>query len=273
MRRVLFVLMAAVVFSGCRKPTPEVGGTNLTFAGVEYLHRYSNDNQQEFTPRGQEDLDRWSDMLTICYYRNVTEGEGLAATANAVLENYKVNGAMILKTDSVPMTKDRPAEHFVAVVFPRPEFIESVFARFKIAGGLGCCVIYSHREYGRRVGDDVSAWLQKNGPGIEKELMNWEQIPAGVAPKHEDGQLSSGVVMSNLDAGPAAGLLPKEATPWPELSLTGVLESGSSGSCLVNGQVVSVGERVAGVKIVGIKKDAVVAEFQGEQRVLRIQRR
>jgi len=238
--------------SGFGGPRPDAAGTSLTFAGAEYFHRWSNDSQNEFTPAGQEDLDRWTDMVTILRYRNVAEGEGLAATANAVLENYKANGAMVLKTNSVPQTEDRPAEHFVAAVFSRPEFSEAVFARFRMAEGFGSCIIYSHRKYGRKI--DMSAWLQKNDPLIEKELMSWEQIHSFSSPKHNEGQLSAD----------------KETTSWPAISLTGLIGAGSGGGCLINGQVVSVGERFQGVRIVEVKTGAVVAEFRGERRVLKM---
>ncbi|CAN5306539.1 hypothetical protein BH20VER2_BH20VER2_19640 [soil metagenome] len=39
---------------------------------------------------------------------------------------------MVLKTDSVPRTADRPAEHLIAVVFGGPSFLEVALARFKL---------------------------------------------------------------------------------------------------------------------------------------------
>jgi hypothetical protein len=157
--------------------------SSFTFGGVEYFHRWSKDDQKEFTPHGQENLALWSDMVTINRYRSVKNGEGLAATANAVLETYKGNGAMVLRTDSVPRTTDKPAEYLIAVLFPRPDFIEAVFARFKIVGGIGTSAVYSHREYGKKIGNQMSAWLKANGPSTEKALMSWEGIPLPDAPK------------------------------------------------------------------------------------------
>jgi hypothetical protein len=80
-------------------------------------------DQHEFTPEKQEDLNKWSDMMTVNVYPDVGDGERLAATANAVLENYKSHQARVLKTRSVPRTADRPAEHLIAVVFTRPVLI------------------------------------------------------------------------------------------------------------------------------------------------------
>jgi hypothetical protein len=149
----------------------------VKFDGVGYLHRWSKDDQHEFTPSEQGDLDHWADMVTIHYYRQVVDGEGLAATANAVLGSYKSHGAVVVKTNSVPRTPEKPAEYLMIVVFPQPDFIEAVFTRFKIVNGTGASVIYSHREYGKKIGDQMSAWLKSHGPATEKALMSLENIP------------------------------------------------------------------------------------------------
>lgn len=150
----------------------------FVFRDVGYFHRWSKNDQHEFTPEKQEDLDKWSDMITVNAYPDVGDGERLAATANAVLENYKSHQAKVLKTRSVPRTADRPAEHLIAVVFTRPHFIEVAFARFKLVDGKGCSFVYSHRVYGEKIGDQMSAWLSANGEEIEKALMEWSSMPS-----------------------------------------------------------------------------------------------
>ena len=155
----------------------------FTLAEVEYFHRFTNEDQHEYTPDGQEDLKAWTDMVTINYYRKAKDGEALAATAEAVLENYKSNKARIVRTDSVPRTKEKPAEHLIVAIFGRPEFIEVTFARFKLHDGVGCAVIYSHRVYGKKTGNEMSAWLEKSGPATEKNLMKWDAMPKPPAPK------------------------------------------------------------------------------------------
>ena len=150
----------------------------LVFGGIDYFHRWSQNDQHEFTPEGQENLDKWADMITINVYQSAHDSDALAAKANAVLENYKSHNGRVLRTDSVPRTPDRPAEHFIAVVFGRPNFIEVAFARFKLVNGVGCSIVYSHRIYGEKVGDQMSAWLNDNGPKTEKILMEWNNIPS-----------------------------------------------------------------------------------------------
>jgi hypothetical protein len=150
----------------------------FAFGAANYFHRWSLNNQHEFTPTGQEDLEKWSDMLTVNVYPDAHDGEALAAKANAVLENYKAHHGMVVRTNSVPRTPDRPAEHFIAVVFDRPNFIEVAFTRFKLVEGIGCSIAYSHRIYGEGVGDQMSAWLNHNGPNTEKMLMDWNAVPS-----------------------------------------------------------------------------------------------
>jgi len=153
---------------------------SLNFNRTEYVHRWSQNDQHEFTPPGQEDLSKWTDMLTINFYPQATDGESLARIANQVLGNYQAQKGIVLKTSSVPRTAEKPAEHLIAVVFGRPTFIEAVQARFKLVGGKGVGIIYSHRVYGNEVGPAMSNWLKENGPSIEKALMAWE-VPASIS--------------------------------------------------------------------------------------------
>jgi len=170
---------------------PNVGGEFLPQTGVNkskvaafafgtasYLHRFTQGNQHEYTPAGQEDLNAWTDMVTLLVYPAVKDGEGLAATASAVLDNYKANKAVVVRTDSVPRTKDKPAEHLMVVIFGRPEFIEIAFSRFRLHNGVGSAIVYSHRIYGKTVGDAMNAWMQQNAPATEKTLMTWDAMPA-----------------------------------------------------------------------------------------------
>lgn len=165
--------ISAALWSGAAEPAE----ADFVFRGTDYFHRWSQGNQHEFTPEGQEDLEKWADMVTVNAYPDVDDGDSLAAAANAVLENYKSSQAKVLRTDSVPRTSDRPAEHLIAAVFGRPEFIEAAFARFQLVDGKGYSFVYSHRIYGKKSGDPMSAWLSANGPEVEKALMEWKFSP------------------------------------------------------------------------------------------------
>lgn len=176
---VLLVFGASAADAQTAPPAPPapLPSVQLKFGGTDYFLRWSQNHQHEFTPKGQVNLDIWTDMITVTIYPQVTDGEGLARAANGVLSNYKNGGATLLRTDSVPATADRPAQHFIAVAFPQPEFIEAAFARFVIVDGVGSAVIYSHRIHGKQAGDAMSAWLAANGTAIEQRLMALHDIP------------------------------------------------------------------------------------------------
>jgi len=178
---ILLALLALACIPPDWQKTYAAAKPAFVFGGVSYLHRWSQNDQHEFTPEGQEDLEKWSDMITINVYPSAHDGDALSAKANAVLENYKSHKDMVLRTNSVLRTPDRPAEHFIGVVFGRSNFIEVAFARFKLLDGVGCSIVYSHRIYGEKVGDQMSAWLNDNGPKVEKMLMEWKDIPSSAS--------------------------------------------------------------------------------------------
>jgi len=175
------LVAAALTLGGSAGAAPagavKAAAAAVTFRDAAYLHRWAQADQHEFTPKGQEDLEHWSDMVTVDYYRRVTTGEQLAATANSVLGIYRSNHAIIVRTNSVPRTPEKPAEYLIVALFPQHDFIEAVFARFRLEGGIGLAVIYSHREYGQKIGNQMSAWLQQNGPADEQALMALAPIP------------------------------------------------------------------------------------------------
>ena len=169
-RSLAFVLAASAVIALAFAADQN---TAFSFQQAEYFHRWSGENQHEFTPAKQEDLEHWTDMITINSYPGVDDGEKMAGTANAVLGNYRSHKGKILRTNSVPETDARPAEHFISVLFGRPEFSEAAFARFKLVDGKGYSFVYSHRFYGEKAAEQMSEWLKSNGEKVEKALMDW----------------------------------------------------------------------------------------------------
>ena len=149
----------------------------ISFRGTDYVHRWSRNGQNEFTPAGDGDLAHWRDMVTINVHESATNGDQLAEVANKVVAKYQGHGK-ILRTDSKPRTRQRPAEHLIVAVLGDPAFLEAAFARFLLADGNGLAVVYSHRVYGQNAGPAMSDWLQANGPTIEKALMDWAGLPS-----------------------------------------------------------------------------------------------
>jgi hypothetical protein len=163
-------------------PASGAAATKLTFRGVQYEHRWSKDDQNEFTPSGETDLTSWNDMMTFNVYETVSTGEKLAGIANKVVSKYQSHGK-ILRTISKPRTADSPAEHLIAAVFGTPAFLEAAFIRFVLVDGTGMGVVYSHRVYGKAVGPAMSDWLEANGQQVTIDLMEWKQIPKPAALK------------------------------------------------------------------------------------------
>ena len=149
----------------------------LSLAGTDYLHRWSKGGQHEFTPQGQEDLTKWDTMLTLNVHEPVRTGDQLADAANRLVGNYQRAGK-ILRTDSKPRTDKAEAEHFVAAILISREFLEAAFARVVLHDGEGLIVVYSKRVYGAKAGNEMSAWLEKNGPEAERQLLAWTSLPA-----------------------------------------------------------------------------------------------
>ncbi|AOJ70475.1 MULTISPECIES: hypothetical protein [Burkholderia] len=173
----LALTLAASIASTASVAHAAPAGKTLSFDGVDFFRRDAASNRLEYTPKGEEDLLTWRSMITLVRYPEATTGDGLAAIANSVLGLYKQNRAMVLKVDAVPAAPGKPAEYFISVVFPTRDFIEAVFTRIALVDGAGAAAIYSHREYGHAVGNEVSAWLAKNGPAKERALRQWNPLP------------------------------------------------------------------------------------------------
>jgi len=158
-------------------PAPQAKAATLTFGDTVYHHRWSKGGQNEFTPEGDNDLERWRDMVTINLNDGIRNGDQLAGLANSILANYQKHGK-IVRTDSKPRTQQRPAEHLIVALFGNANFLEAAFARIVLIDGIGVVAVYSHRVYGNEAAGTLGDWIKTNGPSIEKTLMTWDKIPS-----------------------------------------------------------------------------------------------
>lgn len=173
LRIVIIALMVTVTASGAQP------AATLSFNGGEFVHRWSEKGQHEFTPKGDEDLAKWKEMVTINVFDGVRDGEALARIANGVLGNYQKNGH-IMRTLSKPRTEKSEAEHFIAAVLQAPGVWEVAFARVLMFEGRGVAAVYSKRFYGESdaAKDQMSAWFKANAVKIENVLVGWQGIPS-----------------------------------------------------------------------------------------------
>lgn len=168
-------LVAAGSSAGAREGTAAA----LSFNGEDFLHRWSQKGQHEFTPKGDEDLKSFKSMMTINVFDGVKDGEALAQIANGVLANYQKNG-YIMRTLSKPRTEGSEAEHFVAAMLQAPNVREVAFARVLMFEGRGVVAVYSKRFYGEgdAPNDAMTAWFKANAVKIERVLVSWQGIPS-----------------------------------------------------------------------------------------------
>ena len=183
----LALMASLVAFDGALAASSQISDSprqaaTLTFGGKTYLHRWSKNGQNEFTPPSDKDLDRWRDMVTINVNEAVRDGDQLAALANSILANYQKHGK-IVRSGSKPRTPQRPAEHLIVALLGNATLMEAAFARVVLIDGVGVVAVYSHRVYGKEAAGPIGEWLQTNGPTIEKTLLTWDKIPSPAALK------------------------------------------------------------------------------------------
>jgi hypothetical protein len=75
-----------------------------------------------------------------------------------------------------------------------------------------------------------------------------------------------------LPAQPAPEPAQKEPLVWPHIAVSGLMGGarGNNGTAIINGQILSTGESIEGVKIVAVTKAGVTLLYAGETRVLKI---
>ncbi len=83
----LFIFASAFAAWGQAKTSPQSKAATIGLGGVDYVHRWSKNGQNEYTPGNDSDLARWHDMVTINVHEAVRNGDQLADLANRVLDN------------------------------------------------------------------------------------------------------------------------------------------------------------------------------------------
>lgn len=169
-------LALLVAFGAFAQSSTAQAGTTLLFQGTEYQHRWSKQGRHEFTPKGQDNLEQWRNMLTINVQNSITSAEQLARVADNTLSLYEEQG-YVLNAESQPQATNNVLDHFVAGVFVQPTFVEAAFTRFTMREGVGVVIDYSQRFYGEGAQDELLAWIEAKGNKAEEDLMSWHGLP------------------------------------------------------------------------------------------------
>ena len=149
---------------------------SLDFDDETFLHRWSQGDQHEFTPRGQEELSAWEEMLTVIYFPAVRDDEALTGVVKSILGMYQTNGT-ILGTAFVGPTETSEAERLVVAQLGYGLELEVVFARILLAHGQGVAIVYSKR-FGEAASEPlVSAWVEENIQGKMDSILAWSGLP------------------------------------------------------------------------------------------------
>ena len=167
------------------KPPASVSdnGNVVVYLGTKYFLRSTKDGQYVFTPDGQEDLQRWTDMITLSYFPQITEGKSLAAKALEWWSHCRSMRARILDINYVPRidlmaTRDN-ALYITLTLLAKPDndYDEFAFTALRIVEGVGAASTYAHREY--RTGlvspEKDFAWAQKNRP-VDEAWYGWDGV-------------------------------------------------------------------------------------------------
>jgi len=113
--------------------------------------------------------------------------------------------------------------------------------------------------------DETTAELANDGKASgEPEVPVKTATPAVVEP-------TPPVTVAVEDAPPSETTVPAPAPiRWPDITITGVVGRDQKGAAFVNGKVYGVNETVDGVRILSIKPQGVLLEYQGETRLAKI---
>lgn len=189
-------LFCAVVASGADQPSNPLladkpsasvtdNGKVVMFLGKEYFLRSTKDGQYVFTPGGQEDLQRWTDMITLRYFPEITEGKSLAAKTIEWWDYCHTTRDHIFEINFVPRIDEMPSPDNALYVIctlrnkPYNDYDEFEFTALRIVEGVGAVSTYSHREY--RAGlvslEQNFAWMKKNKP-VNEAWFGWDGVSA-----------------------------------------------------------------------------------------------
>lgn len=138
----------------------------LDFDGKRYLHRYSKDGQHEFTPAGQEDLQRWQEMMTLVVKADF-DAERRRQWAEAMAAVYKEKG-LLIQADQPP-----GGEYRMLGVLSAPGVVEVNFVRVMPYGSGAMAVMVQRRFYGEE-SRQMADWVRDNTPRLSGLLVEWQ---------------------------------------------------------------------------------------------------
>jgi hypothetical protein len=154
---------------------------SITFNQESYFLRFSDPkaNMYEFTPAGQEDLSKWTDMLTINIHPKVNNLKKLKRLKDRISKNYRAYGGIDLRVIAKPL-EGKPetySRYLILVIFVREDFVEFVQSRLELIDGKATHIIYGQRIYGPLAAFQIDSWRKEVGPKTLYQLLIFDDIP------------------------------------------------------------------------------------------------
>ena len=146
----------------------------VTFRGTEYFLRSTQGNVSDFTPRGQEDLSAFTDMLELNQYPAAHDHEALSRISGRIQAIAQGAKGTILQTISASASGQQPGEHFFSATLPTAHGTDFDAIRFVLVEKQGYGVFYTHRSYGESATASTSEWVKKNAADVQKQLLQFD---------------------------------------------------------------------------------------------------
>ncbi len=108
-------------------------------------------------------------------------------------------------------------------------------------------------------------------PGEEKK----DDLPPKTETPSGEKTVPAGEKPTKKTPGPSRPVKAPPRTPrpkpvlWPDLTLQGLLSKSGEGAALINGEVISKGEKMQGVELTAVRKNSVMLKYKGETKELK----
>lgn len=168
---------------------------------------------------------------------------------------------------------------------PRKTIIITSVVTILILSGLAAFVfVFNKKNQDEAISASVVDKPEKNGKPETKDTASSTKKNKTIEPiKHPKKQSSAPekdkptkqidttpkVTMPSLSPATKATRKPKEPVIWPILTLNGFLRKGNEGAAIIDGEVISVDEKIKDVNLIKVTRNSVILEYKGETQELK----
>lgn len=171
------VLAAFLAPADASRPPP-----SLRIGALTYEHRGSDGDLHEFTPAGQDDLERYAEMVTLPPSPARGEDE-LERYTDEKAEVARRRGGDVLSNRCEPATPTHVADCTLLVVYAQADHVELAVAKHMAVAGTIVPVLFAHREYGDGADARAEAWIASPaGQRLVADFIDWaDAMGLGIA--------------------------------------------------------------------------------------------